>query len=194
MRVTTHLVKHWVGCESWGHRSWGEGSRKAGSCGEPAVAVLEKEQSLTTELRRDGSSEMESLGGTPQKTAGSQARGWEASLGFVGKENSGQEVVTRCQRKEIVVILATGHENTSHLRTDLLYEWAGLLKPYLNLTHNITWQSHKSWLVIHWCFCYTMLNCLWKSRKALDLGRWTVAANKAFFPRRPGEKTLFLCF
>jgi len=39
------------------------------------VAVLEKEQSLTTELRRDGSSEMESLGGTPQETAGSQARG-----------------------------------------------------------------------------------------------------------------------
>ena len=77
-------------------------------------------------------------------TAGSQERGREARLGFVGKENSEQEVVTRCQRKEIVVILATGHENTSHLRTDLLYEWVGLLKPYLNLTHNITWQSYKS--------------------------------------------------
>lgn len=39
------------------------------------MAVLEKEQSLTTELRRDGSSEMESLGGTPQETAGSQEKG-----------------------------------------------------------------------------------------------------------------------
>lgn len=62
----------------------------------------------------------------------------------MGKGNSGQGVVTSCQRKEIVVILATGHENTSHLRIDLLYEWAGLVKPYLNLIHNIAWQSRKS--------------------------------------------------
>lgn len=55
----------------------------------------------------------------------------------MGKGNSGQ-------RKEIVVILATGHENTSHLRIDLLYEWAGLVKPDLNLIHNIAWQSCKS--------------------------------------------------
>lgn len=165
-----------VGWESWDRRSWAEGRRKAGSCSESAAAAPAKGQSLPAEPRPEGSSETQSAGGPPREAAGSQEKGWEASPGFVGKENSGREVVTSCQRKEIVVILATGHENTSHLRIDLLYECAGWLKPYLN----ITWHSHKSWLLIHWCFCYSMLNCLRKSRKALDLGRWTVAANKAF--------------
>lgn len=69
-----------------------EGSRKAGSCGgNQQWPFLEKEQSLTTELRRDGSSEMESLGGTPhRKTAGSQEKGWETRLALWERETVGR--------------------------------------------------------------------------------------------------------
>ena len=57
-------------------------------------AVLEEEQSLTAEPRREGSCEMENRGGTPQETAGSQENGRGARLAFMEKEKNGQEEVT----------------------------------------------------------------------------------------------------